>query len=153
MVRIFFITLALLTSIATAFGQGLCEMCESFEQVNCTTINNKMLMSPQLMAQISGPILLQKLIGKIDFVETVNTDHAPSRDKLKEVIKRYLSKGRTFERTVHIKDDDSVISLYQRQLNNNLYEYMLVIIDSSDVTAVNLIGTLTPQELGQCTFL
>ena len=54
---------------------------------------------------------------------------------------------------MHIKDDDSVISLYQRQLNNNLYEYMLVIIDSSDVTAVNLIGTITPQELGQYTFL
>lgn len=153
MTRILFITLALITSIATASGQGLCEMCESFEQVNCTTINNKMLMSPQLMAQISGPIMFQALIGKVDFVETVNTDYAPSRDKMKDVIKTYLSKKPTFERTVHIKDNDSVISLYQRQLNDNLYEYLLVIIDSSDVTAVNLIGTLTPRELGQYTFL
>lgn len=153
MIRAIIITLALLLGMATATARGLCEMCDSLEQIDCMTLDNKMLRSDHLLMRANtSPLLLHSVGDKLDFIETVNTDYPPSAQKLKEIVKWYLSQQPTFTRTMHIKDDESVVSLYQRQLEDGKYEYMLVVIDESDVTLVNLIGALTPAELGDCTF-
>lgn len=137
-----------LSSIANNFG----ELCENIPNVNCISINQKMLKLASFPTEASNSnIDLDDVADKLENIEILNCEHKETIPVVKSTVKKYLSKEPRFERTMRMTDGEDTISMYMKELPDNRYEYILVLAESDEITVINLVGSVTPQQLGDCT--
>ncbi|MBD5214600.1 MAG: DUF4252 domain-containing protein [Bacteroidales bacterium] len=139
----------MLAAVIPAKAIGLAKMCSNIEGVTTITITKQMMgfLSQMPTEMVDFEALADKL-NQVEFVTVTD------EDKLKEVEARvlnYLGSHRYYEEMLSFRDGTEKINLYAWKAPSGENEYLILIIEPYEVTAVLLQGTLTPEDVGKFT--
>lgn len=152
MKKIFLALIIIMTSVAAVGAQGLAKKCSTIENVTTITITKSMLRLAA-GAMNSGPVDIEGLVDKLDQVELVTVEDNAGIPAVKKVIKAYLSSKGGFEELLNITDSDQTVTLYMKSDSNGKNQYVILVDEKTEVTAMLLIGCLTPEDVSEFTDL
>lgn len=132
-----------------AYAIGLAKACANIEGVTAITITKQMMGLAAEMSQTS--VDFNALARKLEQVEIVSTENESERQAVRLQLRRYLKEMPKAKEMLSIVDKGERVNLYLDQHSDGLNEYVIIVdnADSGELTAVILLGSLTPEEVAR----
>ena len=138
---ILLLLIALTAQVATA-QKALFDKYEDTKGVETVFISKAMLSFAGSIGGIDKDIV--RVVNKLDEVRILNCDKPAVAKKILGEARAIYSKGYT--ELMRLNDDGEKVTVYQKPVGKK-HEYVLLSVERDEVDIINLVGTLTLEEL------
>lgn len=149
MKKLLIFTTLIAMCVLPVFAVGLAKMCSKVEGVTSITITKQMMgfLSHVYTQQVD----FESLGDKLNQVELINATDESQVKAVKQYVQKYLSDNPGYDEVMAVRDEDQILTLYLKSDSDGLNEYLILIDEISEMTAVLLQGTMTPEDVTECT--
>ncbi len=144
---IFTLLFALLSTVGAMAQSKIYDEVRNNSDFETVYVGKAMLQMAKGASMNVNGMDLNSMIDRLESVAVITTDKRAGRKKLKELVAKELTKKNGYDIMMETKDDGESTVIYNRAINKETNEYVLVTIESDEVNVIIITGSITPAEL------
>lgn len=144
---IFTLLLALLSTVGAMAQSKIYDKVRNDSDFETVYVGKAMLQMAKGTSMNINGMDLNSMMDRLESIAVINTDKSAGCKKLKELVAKELTPKKGYDIMMETKEDDESTVIYNRAINKETNEYVLVSIESDEVSVIIITGSITPSEL------